>query len=255
MGRNQMMTYNPFRNPSVYGMLTRMGSKKAQSTEFYQGGSKTMVTQKRRKKKYNKNSFRNKLMNTIPAKHYTVAASQAVMTHNTIYTMVPTQGVTQGDGNANRDGDSIDICALKLKGFAQTHSNASAYSYRILVGWSGEELSSLTNFGSGLGASEIFLPSTTDNWVLNGVVNPKAFTCVYDQTIDIGSQITGVVDLTSFSINVPFNTRFLYQSAASIQGKSRNLCVVIIAATAGGTTGSTNAGAIYAGADLIFKTP
>jgi len=227
-----------------YAAMTMLPSRSRTGAKTSRSQSMT-ITKTRRKKQYVRKSFKNMLYDNLAAKHCNGNQGR-LMTHNTIYTLVPTALPVQGDGNSNRDGDAIDIVALKLKGFAQTHSNASAYSYRILVGWTGEELSSLgSNFGSGLGTSEIFLPNTTDNWVLNGVVNPKAFTCVYDQTLDIGSQITGVVDLTSFQINLPFQTRFLYQSAGSVQGKSRNLCVVIIAATAGGTAGTTNAGSIY----------
>lgn len=235
-------------------MNNRNSSRVATDTQYYSGGSKTLVTRKRKRTKANKSSFRSLLMNTLPAKHSTNGVGQATMTHNTIYTFIPTQGILQGDGNANRDGDAIDIVSLKLKGIAQSHSTAGAYSYRILVGWTGEEYLGLGGgFGSGLGATELFLPSTSVNWTINGVINPKAFTCVYDQTIDIGSQITGVNDLTSFQISVPFNTRFLYQDAGSTQGKTRNLCVVIIGAVAGGVSGTTNAGSIYMGSDLIFK--
>lgn len=193
-------------------------------------------------------------MSLHPAKHYTGETSPTLV-HNTVTSMCPTQGIVQGDGNTQRDGDAIQLEALKMKGTFVTNSTAGAYQYRVLVGWSGEEYTTAniaTGLVSALGASEIFLPST-QGWVNNAIVNPKAFTLLYDQTFDINSQIAATQDSQAFNLTVPIHQSFAYQASGSVQGKTKNLYVVVIGSVAGGTTGSTASGQVLLSYDLIFK--
>lgn len=193
-------------------------------------------------------------MRLHPAKHYTGETSPTLV-HNTVTSMCPTQGITQGDGNTNRDGDAIELEALKLKGSLVTATTAGAYQYRVMVGWSGEEFTTAniaTGLVSAIGATELFLPST-QGWVNNALVNPKAFTILYDQTFDLNSQIAATQDIYNFNVTVPIHQGFSYQSSGSVQGKNRNLYVVVIGSVAGGTTGTTAAGQILLAYDLVFK--
>lgn len=192
---------------------------------------------------------------TEAAKHFSFDNNAALL-HNTMYTCIPTQGITQGTGNINRIGDEIYLCALKVLGQYLTSTTAGAYSLRILVGWTGEEYNTAgisSSLVSGLGTTEVFLPGTVSAWTPNGLINPKAFTVLYDQTVDINSQITATSDLSSFEFTVPINQTFCYQSSGSVQGKTRNLAVVVCAGVAYGVTGTTSAGNCIWSCDLIYK--
>lgn len=206
---------------------------------------------KRRVKK-NWKSLQKQIMATHPAKHATRDIEQSAK-HQTIYTFSPTQGISQGNGNTQRDGDSIHLEALKLKGFYVTNATSGAYQMRMLIGYSGEEYDVATDFGNGLSSGQIFLPDTTTTWSINGIVNPKAFTLLYDQTVDVNSQLASTQDINNIAVTVPLKTKFDYQSTGSAYGKLRNLYVVIICAVAGGTTGTTDVGQVIMSSDLIFK--
>jgi len=217
-------------------------------------GTSRTVTSNKRKRKQLTSSIKQVITNEKPAKHRTFFDSEA-LTHNTIYTLSPTQAVVQGDTNENRDGDQIQVCALKLKGSFYAPATANGYSYRFLVGYSGEEYSVAAAFSaSGLVDAEIFLPVTSGGHRTNGIINPKAFTVLHDETIDVNSLLTSVQDVYSYQMLVSLNdAKFPYQSSGSIYGKTRNLYVVVIGCAIGGSTGITDAGVIHLSADLIFK--
>jgi len=207
---------------------------------------------KKRKSRVVRNSFHSLAVKEMPAKHY-AGTSLTSLTHNTITTLIPTTGITQGLTNTNRIGDHVQLCALKLSGSLNTAVAPNGYSYRILVGWTGEEFNLPTALGSGLGSTELFIAGTDSNWVPNGIINPKAFTCLSDTTYDINSQLSAVSDCQSLSFTVPVSTKFDYQSNGSIQGKTRNLAIVVIGSVIGGVSGTTSAGLVILAYDLIFK--
>ena len=86
-----------------------------------------------------------------------------------------------------------------------------------------------------------------------GIINPKAFSVLYDQTMNLNSQIAGTVDVMSFAQTIQLNQKYLYQSAGSIYGKTKNLYVVVIADIAGGAPGISNAGDLVLAMDLVYK--
>lgn len=215
----------------------------------------TGVSLVRRRKIYRKKrTFRNQMLKNVPANHYTGEASTNLF-HNTLYTFVPTTGIVQGTTNQTRVGDSIELAALKLKGFFQSTTSPNCFTYRIIVGFTGEEYNFPTTFGIGLTTTELYQPNTFTSWFPNGVINPKAFTVLYDQVIDSNSQISGSPDINSYECTIPINQHFPYQSQGSIYGKTKNLVVIVMGAVQGGTAGTTAAGAAYCGYDLIFKDP
>lgn len=256
-------TYKPWQNswkslPVAVGALQHAASRykgPGPNARYipYSRNNGSLITADRPASKRRRYSFKQKVKSTEPAKHSTVAPSQNPMKADTLYTFSPTQAVTQGTGNTNRLGDSIELQALKVKGFFNTASPTGAYTFRIIVGFSGEEYSVASTFGSGLGGTEIFLPSTTTNWVANGIVNPKAFTALYDQTFDINSMIASASENQSYAFTVPINQTFNYQASASTMGKFKNLYIVIVGNVFGGTTGTTDIGAAFMATDLIFK--
>lgn len=225
------------------------------ATAYRTGRSYTQTAYKRRRRVGNRLSLKRQMIKMHSAKHSTQDLS-ANNAHNTILSSCPTQNVVQGDGNSNRDGDAIHIECLKLKGSLVSSATAGAYQHRIIVGWSGEEVTTgliATNLVSGLGASELFLPTTSGTWTANGVINPKAFTVLYDETFDINSQVSATQDIVNFAVSIPIHQDFDYQSTASVMGKTKNLFVIAIAEVAGGTSGVTAAGQHIISTDLVFK--
>lgn len=186
--------------------------------------------------------------------HSTISDTTAgtSMTHNTIYTLNITQAITQGTSNSNRQGDSIFMSSLALKGMVFSAVTANAYQFRILVGWSGVEYAAAT-LTSGLGANEIFLPSTGASFQTNGIINPKAFQAIYDNTIDINSQVAATIDICRIVERLRLNHKFNFRQGGSTFGDTRNLYLVAIACVNGGTTGVTAAGQAFVATDLVFK--
>lgn len=216
-------------------------------------GSNTLTFSRRKRKPFAKGkSFAHKLLQLEPAKHY-ANSSLTGLTHNTIYTVIPTTGIIQGDDNTTRTGDFIHLAALKIRMSMQTATAAAGYTYRVLVGYTGEEYNLPTVLGAGLSSSELFIPNTAATWTPNGVINPKAFTCLYDETIDINSLVATVQDTQTTSFTVNLDKRFPYQAAASIYGKNQNLAVVVCGGVTAGVTGTTSVGSVVLTYDLIFK--
>jgi len=247
----QLVNYSPF-TPALGTMLYNAFKPRTSSRQGY--SNTRTVTRTRTKGKQMKSQIKRIITADKPAKHLTFYAPASIL-HNSIYTICPTQGVTQGDTNAQRDGDQIQTCALKLKGQFFTDAAAAGYTYRILVGYSGEEYATGVAWNiTGLTEAELFLPLTGNGHRTNAIVNPKAFTVLHDQLIDVNSLLEGVPDVASFDMNINLsNQKFYYQSTASVYGKTRNLYVVLIAVRSGGTLGVTDAGDIQLSGDLIFK--
>lgn len=175
--------------------------------------------------------------------------------HNVVYSYNMTSSLVQGTAVNQRQGDQVYLKDLKLKGFINSSTSSNSYSYRIMVGFSGEEFNPATLLSTGLGGSDpqqIWLPTYGASYV-NGIVNTKAFTVLLDSTIDLNSQITGAADLQSFEVTVPLFQKFQYQSAASVYGKTKNLYVIVSPFAVSGTPGITGCGATYIGANLSFK--
>lgn len=247
----QFVTYAPYANTLATKIYDSVSNRNP--TKYSRSQTTTMV-RTQRKPKSAKSYIKRVIDNDKPAKHRSFYAATA-LTHNSIYTIGPTQLVTQGDTNQNRDGDQIQLCALKIHGTVFADAVANGYTFRVMVGYSGEEynLSAGIWDPAGLVEAEIFLPGTGAGHRTAAIVNPKAFTCLYDEVFDINSLLAGVVDVHSLSITVPLSGKFNYQSSASQYGKLRNLYCIVIPSVNGGTLGLTSCGAIQTSMDLIFK--
>lgn len=219
------------------------------------GGPNVTTTQVRKRVKSKRKSFAARVRALEAYKHNTINDSvnaAAGITANTIYTNSITTKVTQGDTNADRTGDAIQLVALKIKGVINSATTAGAYGYRILVGWSTKQFN-VSGSAAGLGLTDIFLPSTGANWTPSAIVNPKAFTVLHDSMVDINSQITATADLAQVDIKVPLSGKFEYVSSGSVYGKTRNLYLIVIPAVIGGTSGTTQCGSYAFNTDLIFQ--
>lgn len=233
-----------------YAAMTMLPSRSRTAVRSARSQSMT-ITKTKRRRTINRKSFKNQLYDNMAAKH-TNGEQGLGMTHNTLYTLVPTAQPAQGDTNASRDGDAIVLCALKLNGFFNTDVAAAGYSFRVIVGFTGEEYTTVP-FGSGLGTSELFLPSTAGLATV-GIINPKAFTVLYDEKFTVNSEISGTRSKLDYSIYVPLNNqKFYYQSSASQLGKTKNLVVVIVSDVIGGVSGVTSTGGTTLSWDFIFK--
>jgi len=208
----------------------------------------------RRRKTKSSNSFAARVRRLSSYKHNTIvdATNGGAMLHNNIYTTNITAKVTQGDTNADRSGDSIQLVALKLNGVIHSAAVSGAYTYRVLVGYSGEEYTS-TFAATGLPSTEIFLPNGGTSFMAHAIVNPKAFTVLSDTCYDINSLVAAAADLISVNIKVNLSGKFPYQASASTFGKYKNLYVVVIGGVVGGTAGVTAAGSAFINTDLIFQ--
>lgn len=247
--------YSPYFKPALKTVPVMLASRPVSRRGVVRHNSYIGTAGGTSRRKRRSVSLKALIKRTEAAKHFSFDTN-LTMTHNTLYTCVPTQGITQGTGNINRTGDQVYLCALKIKAYWQSAVTAGPYTYRIIVGYSGEEVTTVgasSSFVSGLGVSEVFLPGTTGQATPNGLINPKAFTVLYDETFDINSQIAATADVQSFIHTVPINQQFNYQSSASIQGKVRNLCILVSAVTASGATGVTPVGNMICACDLIFK--
>ena len=245
----QLVQYAPYAGKAaVLGTMPWLGSKKA----VRNGYSRTITTTQSKRRSNGVSTARKMMLATLPSKQMSAQLTPG-LTHGSLLTLDLTSMIVQGTNNQQRLGDQVTLLALKLNGSYFTAATAGAYRFRILVGYSGEEYPNNT-FVSGLGASEIFLPSTFSTFVTCGIVNPRAFRVLHDQSFDVNSQIAAVVDICSFAETVSLNSsKFDYQASASSVGKLKNLYCVIVADVGGGTSGVTSTGSLIMSIDTIFK--
>lgn len=242
----QLMQYMPY----ATGLMQPFIGPKNR-VAYSNNRARTYTTVRARKPK-GKTSFKSLVTNTLPSKQMSSQLTGA-FTHSTQLTLCPTAQVSQGTANYNRVGDQIQLQALKLNGVYFSHTTAGAYTFRIIVGYSGEEYNN-TTFATGLTTAQLFLPNTYTNFVSTGIINPRAFRVLHDSKIDLNSQIAAVADLASFSHTVSLGgIKFDYQESTSALGKLKNLYVVVVADVAGGAIGTTSSGTMVMSCDLIFK--
>lgn len=223
--------------------------------QYNSGGSGVTTVQKKRRKAVGRyNSFAKRVLATEAAHHSTTSDTSCnqAMLHNAIYTFGPTQTIVQGTNNTQRAGDEVYLCALKVSATIVTDTAAGAFSYRVMVGYSGEEYAAASGFVSGLTLANLFLPNTGGANATTAIVNPKTFTVVDDRMVDINSLITATADLKTLAYTCSLNTKFPYKASGSVYGKTRNLYLVVIGFKAGGS-GATAVGTALFNTDLIFK--
>lgn len=215
-------------------------------------GGLTTVSSRRMRRKRNMlvKSFKSKVKSINPAKH--LSNSTGVTINNTeIYTLNFTSQIVEGTSNAQRLGDSVYLEALKLEGFFQSATAANCYRFRLLVGYSGEEYVPSTLQTGNLVANQLFLPNTITTPSL-GIINPKAFTVLYDEVHDLNSQVVDYRTIGSFRCTIPLKQQFPYQAQGSLLGKLKNLYAVVIAYAADVAV-SVPIGSAVMSYDLIFK--
>lgn len=247
--------YRPYANYMIGTALSGRppyGPKTSPGQYMYAGGQDGSVVYKRGTRKKRKSSLRTKIADLKEAKHLTNSQAFDVL-HSTGYAMCPTAAILQGDAIANRDGDSITLAALKLNGSFDAPTASNGYEFRVIVGYT-REVGVTTTFTSSLGSTAVFLPNTATGELTNGIINPKLFTCLYDERHTVNSLLTGVRDRCLFDVKVNLNNmRFDYAQPGGTTGKFKNLVVYVMADAIGGVVGVTNTGGFNLSWDLIFK--
>jgi len=234
----------------VFGHSQRLPPLKMQRLSGAGGLTVTRRINNKKRKWGIRKTFKAKVKQLNPAKH--LSGNTGVTINNAvIYTMNLTAQIGQGTGNNNRLGDAVFLEALKFEGFFQSGTAPNAYRFRLIIGWSGEEYGTTTLASGSLTSSELFLPST-DTTVTNAIINPKAFTAVYDEVHDLNSQVDGYRTIQSTRFTVPFKQSFPYQAATSVYGKMKNLYAVVVAYAAD-VAANTAIGSAVLSYDLIFK--
>jgi len=99
---NNIVQSKAFKNIVMSALLTDTNQVNPMKKN-YKSGSKTSTRTKRKSKYGRGQSLKAKILKTHPAKHLTLD-SQLSFVHNGIWTCSPTQGITQGNTNQQRDG-------------------------------------------------------------------------------------------------------------------------------------------------------
>lgn len=192
------------------------------------GRSYTRVMKKPRRKSYASSStLKKKIMATKPAKHlmYSAGISFSI---GQVHVWSPTQSVIRGVNDSDRIGDTINLCNLKWNGVINGAKEANAYMFRMLIGYTGEEFAANT-WTTNITSGQVFQSNTTSGFLTNGIVNPKAFTVLYDQKFTINSLIADVRDVLPVTGSLSFNNHnFVYQADGATYGKNKNLVVLMI---------------------------
>jgi len=244
---NQYAKYLPY--IAGLGYDTFVGPKQ----QMRSSRSYTRTRTQRKKKLGGQRSFAKAVASTLPTKHYTQTLTKQLL-HQSTFTNMISAALGQGTTNLDRIGDSLTLCALRISGNYATEVGANNYTFRIMVGFTGEEYNLPTTLGTGLTSSELYLPNTSNIFASTGIINPKAFTKLHEEKFNVNSQISNVADLVSFDFTVPFNNmKFIYQSAGSIYGKTKNLVILVSGDVGGGTAGVSNSGNVIVACDFIFK--
>jgi len=198
---------------------------KKQKTQMTDGYKKTGVkkTSYKRTNKKTASVVKDTILGMAATYHKTQSDATLFvdpMTHNTIYTYNVTAQVVPGTTVGTRQGDSIFLKGLNVKGNLLTNDVSNGYQYRVMVLMSGEEYDAGSSFGigvNGLGLGEIFyLPQAFIG--TSAIVNPKAVTILHDEIIDINSQVSNIRDIANCSFYVSLNRKFHYQSSGGVYG-------------------------------------
>lgn len=201
-----------------------------------------------------KNIVKNVVRNQMEeSKHITFYANQT-QTHNTIYTLNPLGTITNSTSSSGMIGDSIFLSGLKIKLYLEQDNTFVQNSHVrfMIVEHDADYLSGGTNWGSGLGSSELFQPNTATTITLNGLHNAKLVNVLFDKTYGFTKdQATGAKSKIA-DIFLKLNKKFTFKTGTGY-GKFRNLYFVTIGHVPGGTTGTSVTNYINISTDLIFK--
>lgn len=208
-----------------------------------------------RKSKSNGSKVKDEILKMAARYHSTIPDSVGGdfnMLHNQLYSLNLTSFISQGVEGADRTGDQVYLETLKMRGYLNSPNASGAFSYRVIVGWASDQVAVANLSAVGIPYSSLFLPDTGSTAAINGIINPKSFTALFDQQYDINSSLPLVADIRTLSASIGLNQKFEYKANRSLYGKSKNLIMVVIPYVIGGG-GSSIAGACQIATDICFK--
>lgn len=173
-------------------------------------------------------SVKKMINGVMEKKQRAYAVQSSAMVSNTVYTYNLTAQIVQGTTDGARIGDGIELKNFVASFRYLTAPQGAYYSLRILVFFSGEEYNpSAIAFGAASFSAAEIMAAAGVNFV-TAVTNPKAISVLHDVIIQVNSQVVGYEEGQVHRVNIPLNQKFLYQAAGSIQGKTKNLYMVVI---------------------------
>jgi hypothetical protein len=159
--------------------------------------------------------------------------------HNTLYTFNPLSVIAPGTGANQRIGSGI-----KLKGMSFRFEIFSAVTvpsfWRVLVVASTFQYNG-TNFGSGLGTSNLFFSGSVATTEAH--VDSRLAKVICDQSFELVPRVSGQPDIKFGFVDCMVDLPFAFQTG-SVYGEAANLYVVVTPLIANGTTGTTSCGSI-----------
>jgi len=208
----------------------------------------------KRKYKGKKMSLGRQLIRMADAKANSFESAKTDMVHNSIWSISPTQLLTQGTGNTNRIGDSVYLQNVVINGYYSCPTTAlSINRCRIMVFWSRVAIDNQTFLSTVITGTDLFHPGTA--FVMsNGIVNSKAVTVLADVILEVNPSVSTAKDIKSFAMTVPLNQNFDYAAYGSAKGKRKNLFIAAIPFVVGGA-GFGPAGDVIFSHTLKFKDP
>jgi len=197
---------------------------------------KLVKTRKRKSTKKGKKlatvaTVRRMLGTQTELKHKSGAFALTNLVAGSIYTANITAQVAQGTLDGNRVGDEIYMKQLHCNIVFNTDPVASAYIYRVLVVYGGEEYnpSSVAFSTAGYAFTEAFLPGSYSGTAAFSLTNPKGVTVLRDELITMNSLISSTSDSVCTRIVVNLNKKMKYQSSGSVFGRANNVYVIVAA--------------------------
>lgn len=197
------------------------------------------------------------------AHHKTWSEANALILHNTLYSLTLTGNISKGTSNGNRVGDEIFLEALKGKIlFTNTPAAAVGNSetlYRVSVIRCNTSVLSASDAWSSAAVanSEVYLTTVT-NSPMTALFDPKSCTVFYDEVVKFEPQMVTSGQtyqnnkVMTLDIFCKFKKSFVYETNSNY-GKMYNYYILVSGFNGSGVTGSTNIGNAYFSGDLIFK--
>lgn len=162
-------------------------------------------------------------------------------THSTLYSYNPLSIIAVGTAANQRIGSGIKLKGVSFR-FEINSAVTAVSTWRVLLVASTYQFSA-TNFGSGLGTTNLFFAGGSSNGV-HPHVDARVAKVICDTTYELKPRITGQKDSVFRSVDCEVDMPFAFQTG-SVYGETANLYLVVTASTPGGATGVTACGDIF----------
>lgn len=191
------------------------------------------------------------------AHHAVIAQNNQVLGANTMYTSSLFTEIAQGTSNATRVGDAIWLEALKVRLNFYGSATSNTVLIRFLIVKSGIEIAGGVSGlwqtgGTGLSTGNVFLNTAVTTPAIDGIIDPKKVTVLYDKVVELTPRISGQVVVHNHNMTIPLKTKHVYQVGNSGYAKMKQIYCIAVPYQLGATTGAA-IGTIDMSSDIIFK--